>query len=168
MTCLVNDTGLALNRAWQFKEKKVWIAHAAYLLRNGKYDEALAVSKRALLSLPSYKHTEMMSRMAQLMYEHNRVEQARTVFDGLLVKNPKRLDLLSVYSDKEIKHGSVEVARQLFKDIAGTRNSSRSMKLSEKQMKKLFKRWYAFEEAHGTEETCDAVKQAAIDYVEGK
>ena len=149
-------------------KKKVWLAHASYLLRSGKYEEALAVSKRALLSLPPYKHTEMMSRMAQLMYEHDRAEQARTVFDGLLVKNPKRLDLLSVYIDKEVKHGRVEVARQLFKDTAGTRKSSRSMKLSEKQMKKLFKRWYAFEESHGTEETCDAVKQAAVEYVEGK
>jgi rRNA biogenesis protein RRP5 len=149
-------------------KKKVWIAHAAYLLRNGKYEESLAVSKRALLSLPQYKHTEMMSRMAQLMYEHERVDQARTIFDGLLVKNPKRLDILSVYIDKEVKHGSIEVARQLFKDIAGSANSSRCMKLSEKQMKKLFKRWYAFEEDHGTNETCDAVKQAAVEYVEGK
>lgn len=149
-------------------KKKVWIAHAAYLLRNGKYDEALAISKRALLSLPAYKHTEMMSRMAQLMYENDRVEQARTVFDGLLVKNPKRLDLLSVYIDKEIKHGNIEMARQILKDIAASRNSARTMKLSEKQMKKVFKRWYAFEETHGTEETCDAVKQAAIEYVEGK
>lgn len=149
-------------------KKKVWITHAAYLLRSGKFDEALAVSKRALLSLPSYKHTEMMSRMAQLLFEHDRAEQARTVFDGLLAKNPKRLDLFSVYVDKEVKHGDKEHARQLFKDVAGTRNSSRSMKLSEKQMKKLFKRWYTFEENHGTEETCEAVKQAAIEYVEGR
>eukprot|EP00977_Amphora_coffeiformis_P029279 scaffold39794_cov176-Amphora_coffeaeformis.AAC.1 len=120
-------------------KKKVWVAHAAYLLRNGKYDDALAVSKRALLSLPSYKHTEMMSRMAQLLFEHDRAEQARTVFDGLLAKNPKRMDLFSVYVDKEVKHGDTEQARQLFQDVAGTRNSSRSMKLSEKQMKKLFK-----------------------------
>ena len=146
-------------------KKKVWIAYAAYLLRSKKYDEALAVSKRALLSLPGYKHTEMMTRMAQLMFEHDRVDQARTVFDGLLAKNAKRLDLLSVYIDKEVKHGTIEHARQLFRDIA---RGSRSMKLNEKQMKRLFKRWYTFEEKHGTSENCDEVKQAAIEYVEAK
>jgi len=149
-------------------KKKVWVAHAAYLLRHGRYDDALSVSKRSLLSLPPYKHTEMMSRMAQLLFEYDRVDQARTVFDGLLSKNPKRMDLFSVYVDKEVKHGDADQARRLFQDVAGIRNSSRSMKLSEKQMKKLFKRWYTFEEAHGTEETREAVKQAAIQYVEGR
>lgn len=181
-------------------KKKVWVANAAYLLRNGKYDDALAISKRALLSLPPYKHVvsrttrqgeprkwlqshfaslltclssrfvfqEMMSKTAQLMFEHGRAEQARTILDALLTKNPKRLDLLSVYIDKEIKHSNIEHARQLFKDIAGSRNSARSMKLSEKQMKKLFKKWYNFEESHGSPESCDAVKQAAVEYVEGK
>lgn len=109
-----------------------------------------------------------MNKTAQLMFEHDRAEQARTIFDGLIAKNPKRLDLLSVYIDKEVKHGNIDQARQLFKDIAGIRNGARTMKLSEKQMKKLFKRWYTFEEMHGTPESCDAVKKAAIEYVEGK
>ena len=110
-----------------------------------------------------------MSRIAQLLFEHDREEQARTILDGLLAKNPKRLDLLSVYIDKEVKHGHAEHARQVFKDICGGReNSSRAMKLSEKQMKKLFKRWYTFEEKHGTEDDCEAVKKAAVAYVEGK
>lgn len=149
-------------------KKKVWNAHGAYLLRTGRYEEALSLSKRALLSLPSYKHTEMMSKMAQLMFEHDRVEQARTIFDSLLAKNSKRLDLFSVYCDKEVKHGNVEAARMLFQDVAGVRNSSRAMKLTEKQMKKLFKQWYQFEERNGSKDNCDAVKQAAVAYVEGK
>lgn len=41
-------------------KKKVWIANIAYNLRNSKYDDALAMSKRALLSLAPYKHLVSM------------------------------------------------------------------------------------------------------------
>jgi rRNA biogenesis protein RRP5 len=162
-------------------KKKVWLAHAEYLLKRKRHDEALALSKRALLSLAAYKHVEMMSKFAQLVFEYGSAEQARTLFDGLLTKCPKRLDLLFVYADKEIKHGDVEMARSLFASVtaaatsttkekgtsASSSSSARKMKLSDKQMKNLFKRWYGFEEKHGTDESRDQVKDAARAYVEG-
>jgi hypothetical protein len=46
-------------------------------------------------------------------------------------------------------------------------SSTRKMKLSDKQMKNLFKRWYGFEEKHGTDENREQVKHAARAYVEG-
>jgi rRNA biogenesis protein RRP5 len=38
-------------------------------------------------------------------------------------------------------------------------------KLSDKQMKSLFKKWYRIEEEHGTEETQEHVKDSARNYV---
>jgi len=38
-------------------------------------------------------------------------------------------------------------------------------KLSDRQMKSLFKKWYRLEEEHGTEETQEHVKEAARAYV---
>jgi rRNA biogenesis protein RRP5 len=162
-------------------KKKVWLAHAEYLLKRKRHDEALALSKRALLSLAAYKHVEMMSKFAQLVFEYGSAEQARTLFDGLLTKCPKRLDLLFVYADKEIKHGDVGIARSLFASVtaaatstakdkgasSSSSSSARKMKLTDKQMKSLFKRWYDFEEKHGTDESRDQVKDAARAYVEG-
>lgn len=145
----------------KFKNKKTaWLAHAEYLLASQREDEAQELLKRALLSLPSYKHVETMSRFAQMMFEFSSPEKARTLFDGILAKNPKRLDLLFVYADKEIKYGHPKAARSLFEMATST------MKLSDKKMKSLFKKWYRFEEDHGTDETRESVKDAARKYVE--
>jgi len=38
-------------------------------------------------------------------------------------------------------------------------------KLSDRQMKSLFKKWYRIEEEHGTEETQEYVKESARAYV---
>jgi len=146
-------------------KKKVWIAHVEYLLKHNRHEEAHALSKRALQSLPSYKHVETMSKVAQLVFEYGSPDRARTLFDGLLLKYKKRLDILFVYADKEVKFGEADVARGLFERQVAPQGTAK-LKLSDKQMKSFFKKWYAFEEANGTAETQERVKDAARAYVE--
>ena len=152
----------------KFKDKKkVWIAHVEYLLKSGRHEEAHALSKRALGSLAAYKHVETMSKFAQLVFEYGSAERARTLFDGLLLKHPKRLDLFFVYVDKEKKHGEIDTARSLFQRAVNPQSSvSSMMKLSDRQMKSLFKKWFTFEEQCGTDETQGRVKLAARAYVD--
>jgi rRNA biogenesis protein RRP5 len=146
----------------KFRSKKtVWIAHLNYLLQGGRHMEAQALLKRALTSLPDYKHVETMSKFAQLEFELGSVERGRTVFDGLLEKYPKKMDLLFVYVDKEVKSGDMAAARALLE-----RTCSANAKLSDKQMKALFKKWYRIEELHGDEGSQEHVKDAARSYVE--
>ena len=71
------------------------------------------------------------------------------------------MDLLFVYADKEVKAGEIAAARVLLH-----RTSLTNTKLSDKQMKALFKKWYRIEELHGNEETQENVKDAARSYVE--
>jgi rRNA biogenesis protein RRP5 len=94
-------------------KKKVWLAHLQYLLKQSRHQEAHALLKRALLSLAPYKHAESMSKFAQLEFEFGSPSRDRTVFDGILLNHPKRLDLFFVYLDKEVKFGSVDNARTL-------------------------------------------------------
>lgn len=153
----------------KFKDKKkVWMAHFEYLLKANRQNEAFQLSKRALKSLKPYKHTETMSKFAQFMFQYGSAEKARTIFEGLLRNNPKRLDIFFVYTDKEIKLGDVHAARSLFSKIANRHDTSIPLKLTEKQMKSFFKKWFSFEEAHGNEQTREAVKDAARKYVEAK
>jgi rRNA biogenesis protein RRP5 len=140
-------------------KKKVWLAHMQYLLRQSRHQEAHALMKRAMLSLAPYKHAETMSKFAQMEFELGSSERGRTLFDGLLVKYPKRLDLFFVYLDKEVKYGKIEHARSMLEQKVQAR------KLSDKQMKSLFKKWYKMEEEHGTEETQEHVKESARNYV---
>jgi len=158
---VVRANAMFVKMCKKFKsKKKVWLAHSEYLLQNGRHQEAHALMKRALLSLKSYKHAETMSKFAQLEFEFGSAERARTVFDGIVEKFSKRLDLFFVYIDKEIKYGTLSHARTMLE------NKVTEGKLSDKQMKSLFKKWFRIEEAHGTEEQQDHVKQTAREYVE--
>lgn len=140
-------------------KKKVWLAHMQYLLRQSRHEDAHALMKRAVLSLAPYKHSEIMSKLAQMEFELGSTERGRTLFDGLLVKFPKRLDLFFVYLDKEIKYGSIVHARSMLEQKVAAR------KHTDKQMKSLFKKWYKMEEDHGNEETQEHVKESARNYV---
>lgn len=145
----------------KFKSKKaVWLAHLTYLLKQSRNEEAHALLKRALLSLAPYKHAETMSKFAQLEYEFGRPERARTLFDGIVAKYPKRIDLFYVYVDKEIKHGSFVNARILLQ------NKVDGAKLTDKQVKAVFKKWFQLEELHGDEESMEHVKDCARGYVQ--
>lgn len=141
-------------------KKKVWLANLTYLLKQSRNDEAHALLKRALLSLPSYKHAEIMSKFAQLEYEYGSAERARTLFDGIIAKYPKRLDLFYVYVDKEVKFGTFPTARSLLQTKVD------AAKMTDKQVKGLFKKWFRLEEEHGNEESMEHVKDCARRYVE--
>jgi len=150
-----------------FKDKKkVWIAHLDYLLNRSRYEEAYALSKRALPSLPSYKHIKTTSKFAQLVFENGNAQKARTLFDGLLLKYPKRLDLLFVYIDKETKTRRAllrSLARSLFVRVGNPNEETRRMKLSDKQMKGLFKKWYLLEEKRGMGESREREREREIE-----
>ena len=80
----------------KFKSKKtVWIAHFKYLLKCSRQEEAYELSKKSLVSLPTYKHITTMSKYAQLEYEYGSSERARSIFESLLDK----------YSDENEKRG---------------------------------------------------------------
>merc|ERR1719223_418681 len=150
----------------KFKSKKtVWIAHFRYLLKNGRHDEAHKIRKKSLKSLPEYKHVETMSKFAQLEYEYGSAERARTIFDALIEKEKKRLDLVFVYVDKEIKFGDIQHVRNLFGKLSNGDNKTKS-RFNDKQMKSLFKKWYRVEDENGDEDSRQKVKLAAKAYVE--
>jgi len=153
----------------RFKSKKTaWLGHVKYLLKMGNSEEASNVLKRSLLSLPVYKHIEMVSKVAELEFELGSPERGRTIFLALLAKNPKRLDLLFVFIDKEIKSQNIDGARALFKSVNRPYPGSLKMKLNDKQMKSLFKKWFRMEEVYGDLSSQNLVKQEATSYVDGK
>jgi rRNA biogenesis protein RRP5 len=154
----VDDLFVTMCRKHKTK-KKAWLAHLQYLLRQSRHQEAHALMKRAMLSLPPYKHAETMSKFAQMEFELGSPERGRTLFDGLLVKYPKRLDMFFVYLDKEVKYGTMDHARSLLE------TKVEAQKLSDKQMKSLFKKWYKLEEEYGTLDSQEYVKDSARTYV---
>ena len=98
-------------------------------------------------------------------YELGSPERGRTIFNALLEKHPKRMDLLFVNVDKEVKNGDIAKARALFDSVVNPVSSERKFKFSDKQMKSLFKKWYRMEEEHGDEESLERVKEEARVFV---
>ncbi|KAJ2817176.1 rRNA biogenesis protein rrp5, partial [Coemansia furcata] len=127
---------------------------------------------RALQPLPKRKHIKAITQFGQMEFKHGEPERGRTVFEGVLGTYPKRVDLWSVYLDMETKVASTaaaaaagssdehrwQPARKLFERVT-------SMKHSSKKMKFFFKKWLAFEKAHGSEASIEHVKQRALEYV---
>ena len=153
----------------KFKSKKtVWIAHFQHLLKCARHEEAHTLLKRSLQSLPTYKHVETMSKFAQMEFELGSPERGRTIFNALLEKHPRRMDLLFVNIDKEVKNGEIEKARALFYSVVKPMSGAlkKKFKFSDKQMKSLFKKWYRMEEDHGDDESRERVKEEARAFVE--
>jgi rRNA biogenesis protein RRP5 len=107
-----------------------------------------------------------MSKFAQIVFKFGKAERARTLFDGLIQHFLKRLDLFFVYLDKEVKFGDIEIARSLFQRVANPIDNRLKLKLTDKQMKRFFKKWFSFEQEHDTDESQENVKNAAREYVE--
>lgn len=148
----------ALKRPQYKKSKKVWSAYLAFKLRAGRHEEAKKELARAMQSLSRHKHVEVISKYAMAEFECGSDDRGRVVSEDLLANYPKRMDLWTLYVDKEIKHGNTQQARQLFKRIIAA-------KWKTKQMKAAFKKFLAFELAHGDEESQNEVREAARNYV---
>ena len=60
--------------------------------------------------LPRRKHVATILKFALLEFKHSASpELGRTMFEGLLSSEPKRLDLWNVYIDQEVSSGTATV-----------------------------------------------------------
>ncbi|KAJ3098421.1 hypothetical protein HDU97_004005 [Phlyctochytrium planicorne] len=144
----------------RFKEScKVWVAYGLSMMKRGKVSEARNILSRSLKSLAKRKHLKIICKFAQMEFKMGEPERGRTLFEGIISNNPKRLDMWSIYLDMEIKNGDVTTTRRLFE-------RSITLKLSSKKMKFLFKKYLDFEKSFGTDAGVENVKQKAMAYVE--
>lgn len=100
-------------------KKKVWLAYMHYLLKQSRHQDAHLLMKRAMLSLATTKHAETMSKFAQMEFELGSPERGRTIFDGLLLKYHKRLDIFYV-------RNAFQFVSDFFKNFANSIRKSRS------------------------------------------
>ncbi|XP_044293915.1 protein RRP5 homolog isoform X1 [Varanus komodoensis] len=143
------------------QEKSVWVKYAKFLLKRGLLEAAHRLLPRALKGLPSKEHVDVISKLAQLEFQYGDPEHGKAIFENTLSTYPKRTDLWSVYIDMMIKHGSQKEVRDIFERVI-------HLSLAAKKMKFLFKRNLEYEKKYGTAETVQAVKAAALEYVESK
>lgn len=143
------------------QDKAVYLSYGTFLLRQRQSDAANALLQRALQSLSSKEHVDLIARFARLEFQFGNSEKAKSMFDKVLTTYPKRTDLWSVFIDLMVKHGSQKEVRELFDRVI-------HLSVSVKKIKFFFKRYLEYEKKNGTPETIQVVKQKALEYVESK
>ena len=136
----------------------VWSGWCAFYFKQGEFDKSGEILKRALSVLSKNEKSHMLTSYAVLLYKYGKFDQGRTIFEDLLSKLPKRLDLWNVYVDQEIKVDHVEFVRSLFRRMV-------EIKTSVNKIKGVFKKWLAFEDQHGDEESVKKAEEMVQEYI---
>ncbi|KAG8435325.1 hypothetical protein GDO86_013327 [Hymenochirus boettgeri] len=143
------------------QEKSVWLKFATFVLKQGQAEATHRLLQRALKSLQDKDHVDVISKFAQLEFQLGDPERAKALFESTLSSYTKRTDLWSVYIDMMMKYGSQKEVRDIFERVI-------HLSLAAKRIKFFFKRYLEYEKKHGTEETIQAVKEKALEYVQSK
>ncbi|WVQ75049.1 hypothetical protein IAR50_004658 [Cryptococcus sp. DSM 104548] len=136
-----------------------WTRFAEFYLVKGDADSARALLPRSLKSLDKPKHVETIEKMALLEFKHGDAERGKTLFEGLVDRLPKRLDLWGVYIDQLGKIGDIQGVRGLF-------DRALNQKLTSKKAKFLFKKWLNIESRIGDASGQEKAKLRAKEWVE--
>ena len=130
----------------------------------GSAGRARNILPRALQALPPHAQLNMTSKFAQLEFSspNGDPERGRTMFEGLLSKWPKRLDLWNVLLDLEMGQGKGEEGKARVRSIFERLTQGN---LNSRKAKWVFKRWLEYEEREGDEKTQERVKAKAAEFV---
>ena len=137
----------------------VWIQYYQFFLRHDRADEAHELVSRSLQSLERTKHLRVLTGYALAEYKLGDVEHARTLFETLVARHPKRLDLWWQYIDQEVRLNNLAGARSLMERVFVARRHST------KQVKALLQKWLVIEKRIGDEEGVQTVLERARAFV---
>lgn len=135
-----------------------WLKAAECSFRRGDVDGARSYLSRALQSLDKSNHVQMIEKFALLELKYGQAERAKTLFEQLVTRYPKRLDVWNVYVDQLTKLGDIAAARNLIQTALGR-------KLTMKRAKFIFKKWLAVENKIGDKKGQDTAKEKAREWV---
>ncbi|XP_032673721.1 rRNA biogenesis protein rrp5-like, partial [Odontomachus brunneus] len=144
----------------KFKQNpETWVDCGTAFLKIGLKEKSRYTMQRALQSLPTSQHVNLIVRFANLENKLGDKERSQTLFEQILSSYPKRVDVWSSYVDCLVKTEDFDIARKVLeRAVAQT--------LPVRKMKTLFKKFISFEEKYGTPEAVAHVQQMVTDYVE--
>lgn len=105
-------------------------------------------------------YIRLQCQYAQCEYKYGNLERGRGMFEAIISKSPKRLDVWLIYITMETNNKDIDFTRRLFERVLST-------KLSSKKARFYFKKYYDFEKENGDQATLENVKSLALRYIEG-
>ena len=137
----------------------MWIRWYEFCLRHDREDEAHALVSRSLQSLDRKQHLRVLTAYALAEYKLGDVEHARTMFETLVSRYPKRTDIWWQYIDQEVRLENAAGARSLMERCLAAR------KHTTKQVKSLLQKWLVIEKRVGDEAGVQRVLDRARAFV---
>ncbi|KAI3625962.1 hypothetical protein CBS9595_001323 [Malassezia furfur] len=137
----------------------VWVQWYQFYLRHNRPDDAHALVPRSLQSLERRKHIKALTAYTLSEYKMGDVEHARTLFETLVERYPKRLDLWWQYIDQEARLENISGVRMLMERAMTARHNST------KQTKALLQKWLVLEKRIGDARGVQAVLDRARAFV---
>ena len=148
----------ALTRAFR-TSCKAWLRAFSLHLALGNPGGARGCLDAAVQALPKRKHSKFLVAAGLAEFRQGDPERGRALLEGVLAAQLRRADVWNVYLDAEAKHGGDALrARALFQRAV-------CCGLPPKRCKPLFKKFLAWERAHGQAADVARVKQMAAEYV---
>lgn len=130
----------------------IWSSYIEFLFDVSDTSEDFTAPKvilqRSLQALPKSKHINMVSKFGMEEYKHGHPESGRTMFEGIVTHNPKRMDIWSIYMDMEVKFGEPAQCRHLFERCLKNPEITKKPK----KMKLVFRKYMEFESAQGNDQ----------------
>ncbi|GMK53480.1 hypothetical protein CspeluHIS016_0100660 [Cutaneotrichosporon spelunceum] len=136
---------------------ETWARFAEFYFHNDA-EKARALLPRALQSLPKSEHVDATKRFALLEYKLGSAERGKTLFEGILDRHPRRLDVWNVYVDAAGRAGDMATVRALVERALGSR-------MNAKRAKFVFKKWLALESRAGDKAGMERAKARAREWV---
>lgn len=137
------------------REKSVWKAYGQFLFKAGRLQSSRNLLQKCTAILDKKDHVEVITKFANLEFSHGDAERGRTMFENLIASYPGRTDIWSVYVDMVAKSGDIAGARDIL-------DRAVKQKFGAKKLSFLIQKMIKFEEAHGTEEQVQKVKDMAL------
>ncbi|RNF05679.1 rRNA biogenesis protein [Trypanosoma rangeli] len=149
-------------------EPHTWERLGVVLIDQKKRDQLKRMVKDMGGALRRDAYALTVVRLAIHEYKSGGVENGRALFEGLVVRMPKKSDVWSAYLDQEMAllvrrdaSAAVSIVRTLLERAVSTNFSA-------KVMQQFLTRFMSFERAYGTPADVEKVKARARSYVEAK
>ncbi|KAI5448963.1 rRNA biogenesis protein rrp5 [Naganishia albida] len=137
---------------------EVWAAFAEYYFQRDDPESARALLPRSMKSLPESAHVKIIERFALLEFRLGEAERGKTIYEGLVDKYPKKLNLWNAYIDQIGKQGDIQGVRNLV-------DRALDQKLNVHKAKFLFKKLLSLETRIGDAAGQERAKEKARDWV---
>ncbi|KAF5221366.1 hypothetical protein ECC02_005608 [Trypanosoma cruzi] len=149
-------------------EQRTWERLGKVLIDQKKRDQLRRMVKDMGGALRRDAYSLTVVRLAVHEYKSGSVENGRALFEGLVVRMPKKSDVWSAYLDQEMallvrrdESAAVPLVRALLERAVATNFSA-------KVMQQFLTRFMSFERAYGSPADVEKVKTRARSYVEAK